>query len=57
MIVVHDKMTPDNILKKIKSKLLNNYIIAFLNGVLNLEEKKLKKIDYKYRIDKRQRIK
>ena len=48
MIVVHDKMTPDNILKKIKSKLLNNYIIAFLNGVLNLKEKKLKKIDYKY---------
>jgi hypothetical protein len=48
MIVVHDKMTPDNILKKIKSKLLNNYIIAFLNGVLNLEEKKLKKIDYQY---------
>ena len=48
MIVVHDKMTPDNILKKIKSKLLNNYIIEFLNGILNLEEKKLKKIDYKY---------
>jgi hypothetical protein len=41
-------MTPDNILKKIKSKLLNNYIIAFLNGDLNLKEKKLKKIDYKY---------
>jgi hypothetical protein len=45
--VVHDKITPDNILKKIKSKLLNNYIISFLNGVLNLEQK-LKKIDYKY---------
>ena len=48
MIMLHDKMTPDNILKKIKSKLLNNYIIAFLNGILNLKEKKLKKIDYKY---------
>lgn len=45
--IVHDKMSPDNILKKIKSKMLNYYIINFINDFLD-GHKKLKKLDYKY---------
>ena len=45
--IVHNKMSPDNILKKIKSKMFNHYIINFINEFLD-EHKKLKKLDYKY---------
>ena len=49
-IVTHDKMSSDNILKKIKSSLLNKYIINFLNEIikLKLEKYKLVKLDYRY---------
>ena len=45
--IIHDKMSPDNILKKIKSKMLNYYVINFINDFLD-GHKKLKKLDYKY---------
>ena len=49
-LVTHDKMSSDNILKKIKAVLLNKYIINFLNEIikLKLKEYKLVKLDYKY---------
>lgn len=51
----HDKMSPDNILKKIKSNLLNKYILYFLNNILNLEgnniSNKLNKLDYELYIN------
>lgn len=48
----HNKHSPDNIIKKIKSKLFEN-ILQFMNNILNsikINEKKkiLKDIDYKY---------
>ena len=51
---IHDKWTPDNILRKIKGKLFNEYILTFLNGLLGLQDKnayeKLVKINYKKNI-------
>ena len=49
-IVMHDKMSSDNILKKIKAALFNKYIINFLNGIikLKLEKYKLAKLVYRY---------
>ena len=46
---VHNRMTPDNIIKKIKS-ILFKYIIEFLNKLLKKVSKKIKlaKLDYKY---------
>ena len=48
---IHNKMSPDNILKKIKSKIFNGYILDFLNSLLNLKylhySKKLVKLNYK----------
>lgn len=40
-ITKHDKWTPDNILRKIKGKLLNKYIRTFLNKMIGLQHKKL----------------
>ena len=37
----HDKWTPDNILRKIKGKLINEYIITFLNKILKPQDKNL----------------
>ena len=57
----HNKMTPDNIHKKIKSYLLNGEILNFLNILLNLEgndySKKLVKINYDLYINQLQRKK
>ena len=39
-ITKHDKWTPDNILRKIKGKLLNKYIRTFLNKMIGLQDKK-----------------
>lgn len=49
-IIKHDKMSSDNILKKIKAVLLNKYIINFLNEIINFKLKKYKlvKLDYRY---------
>ena len=48
---IHDKWSPDNILRKIKGKLFNEYILTFLNGVLGLlgknSSEKLVKLKYK----------
>ena len=41
----HDKMSPDNIIKKIKAKIFN-YSIVFLNNLINIKEYKLLKLDY-----------
>ena len=45
----HNRMTPDNIIKKIKS-ILFKYIVEFLNKLLKKVSKKIKlaKLDYKY---------
>ena len=47
----HDKWTPDNILRKIKGKLFNKYILTFLNKILKSQGKnlsvKLMKLDHK----------
>ena len=52
--IIHDKMSVDNILKKLKTKLFK-YILNFLNKILNLEgENKLVKLDYSL-IDKLKR--
>ena len=57
--IIHDKMSPDNILKKIKSKLFNQFILDFLNSFLNLKylhySKRLVKINYKKYINKLKR--
>ena len=57
--LIHNKMSPDNILKKIKSKLFNQYILDFLNSILNLKflhySKRLVKINYKKYINKLKR--
>lgn len=57
--IIHDKMSPDNILKKIKSKLFNQYILDFLNSILNLKclhySNRLVKINYKKYINKLKR--
>ena len=49
---VHDKMKNDNIIKKLKSYLINTYILNFLNKIIKniypYDEIKLFKIDYKY---------
>jgi hypothetical protein len=37
----HDKWTPDNILRKIKGKLINEYILTFLNKILKSQGKNL----------------
>ena len=49
-IITHDKMSSDNILKKIKAVLLNKYIINFLNEIMKFKLKKYKlvKLDYRY---------
>ena len=48
-IGTHNKMVPDNIIKKIKGKIFE-YSIVFLNNILNnnKKEEKLFKLDYKY---------
>ena len=50
-ITKHDKWTPDNILRKIKGKLFNKYILTFLNKILKSQGKnlsvKLMKLDHK----------
>ena len=48
-VSIHDKMVPDNIIKKIKAKIFE-YPIIFLNNILNnnKEEEKLFKLDYKF---------
>ena len=47
----HVKWTPDNILRKIKGKLFNKYILTFLNKILKSQGKnlsvKLMKLDHK----------
>ena len=45
----HDKMGPDNIIKKVKGKIFD-YSVKFLNNILdnNKKEDKLFKLDYKY---------
>ena len=60
---VHDKMKNDNIIKKLKSYLINTYILNFLNKIIKniypYDEIKLFKIDYKYinELKKKKRIK
>ena len=50
---IHDKMSPDNIIKKVKSSIFN-FICVFLNNIINLDESynlykiQLLKLDYKY---------
>ena len=46
---IHDKMKPDNIIKKIKGKIFE-YAIRFLNNILNKEndEQKILNLDYRY---------
>ena len=51
-IPTHDKMSSDNIIKKIKAYLFNYYILNFLNIILNLKEKKLGKLNYEKYINK-----
>ena len=48
-VSIHDKMVPDNIIKKIKAKIFE-YPIVFLNNILNnnKEEDKLFKLNYKF---------
>ena len=48
-IGIHNKMVPDNIIKKIKAKIFE-YPIIFLNNILNNHkgENKLFKLDYKF---------
>ena len=50
--IEHNKMTPDNIIKKIKAKLFE-YIVKFFNSLLNKIrlDNELAKIDYKF-VDK-----
>ena len=50
MIPTHTKMSLDNIIKKIKSSLINKFILDFLNRIINLKIKNIKllKIDYDY---------
>ena len=55
---IHDKNISDNIMKKIKSSIINNYILFFLNNIIkktydsyNLNDIKLLKLDYKSVID------
>ena len=48
--IIHNNMSEDNIIKKIKAKLFN-YIIIFFNRILqkvNINDIKLLKLDYKY---------
>ena len=46
----HTKMSLDNIIKKIKSSLINKFIVGFLNRIINLKIKNIElfKIDYDY---------
>ena len=50
MIPTHTKMSLDNIIKKIKSSLINKFILDFLNRIINLKIKNIKllKIDHDY---------
>ena len=48
IIATHDKMSIDNILKKIKSNLINDYLLKFINAMLKKENCKLIKLDHKY---------
>ena len=50
MIPPHTKMSLDNIIRKIKSSLINKFIVRFLNRIINLKIKSIKllKIDYGY---------
>jgi hypothetical protein len=50
MIPTHTKMSLDNIIRKIKSSLINKFILDFLNRIINLKIKNIKllKIDYDY---------
>ena len=48
---VHNKMSSDNIFRKIKSKIFNEYLLAFGNKMINKNEndkERLYKLDYKY---------
>ena len=58
MILPHTKMSLDNIIRKIKSSLINKFIVEFLNRIINLKIKNIKlfKIDYDY-INEIKRIK
>ena len=47
----HNKKSPDNIIKKVKGNLLE-YLIDFVNGIINKKEYKLKSLDYKENIDR-----
>ena len=57
---VHNKMVPDNIIKKIKAKIFE-YPIIFLNNIINNQktEDKLFKLDYKFinRLNREQDLK
>ena len=59
IFLTHDKMSSDNIYKKIKAKLINEYIYNFLNDILNLQRlnisNKLVKLNYKNYINKFQK--
>ena len=50
MIPPHTKMSQDNIIRKIKSSLINKFIVGFLNQIINLKIKNIKllKINYYY---------
>ena len=50
MIPPHTKMSLDNIIKKIKSNLINKFIVGFLNRIINLKINNIKllKIEYDY---------
>ena len=59
-LITHDKMTSDNIIKKVKASIINQYILSFLNNLindksLNVNNVKLLKLDYKSVIDKLQK--
>ena len=50
IFITHDKMSPDNIIKKIKSSLFNKYILNFLNLIIKqkFKDKYLVKLAHKY---------
>ena len=47
----HNKKSADNIIKKVKGYLLE-FLITFVNGIINKKEYTLKPLDYKSNIDK-----
>ena len=48
--IIHSKMSFDNMTRKMKSSLINKFILNFLNNIINLKIKNIKliKIDYKF---------